>query len=485
MFRCSPALCLTVALVPSCFSDNPVGTLDTDNGSSSSTTLSVDPTNTGSTGPQPGTTTLGDSSSSDESSSGSTGTTGEMVGCGGENCAVDILVVVDNSGTMALEQAQIGRAMAGLEAGLRERQLDVQVMFTTVDNDNPFCTPFSPEGYTPAMGSPISTSCTERLDDFSGLGAVPVMVPEACTTACPIEAAPQDDPFVAFYEGSDNVPDVTPTDIDGDGVDDSPAAMTMACLAPQGINGCAYESPLEAMLQTLASTAPWNEGPRPFLRPDATLAVVVVTDEADCSLSDVSAMENESFYETYPVSGMPAPSSAICWNAGVDCSGPDVNGEYDCSPAAGGPLHPVQRYTGRLIDELRETEGKDIVMLGIVGVPSVTAHAPDSPFEAEAGGVADLVYRDWEPADILPSELLEGVTAADHQFEFGIGPGCTRTEGGEAQAIPPSRLQAVCESLDEGPERTDLRCCLESVCDDDYSGATRCLLGLLDNLQED
>ena len=66
-------------------------------------------------------------------------------------------------------------------------------------------------------------------------------------------------------------------------------------------------------------------------------------------------------------------------------------------------------------------------MLGILGVPEVTAHNPEAPFEPIEGGVLDLEYRDWRDGqydgvpgggDILPEEFASGVTAADKQFDF-------------------------------------------------------------------
>ena len=131
-------------------------------------------------------------------------------------------------------------------------------------------------------------------------------------------------------------------------------------------------------------------------------------------------------------------------------------------------------------------------MLGVLGVPPVTAHAPDPPFTPTAGGIFDLVYRNWRDGefpkgDILPDEFAMGIDAADKQFNFGIGPGCT---GGDAvsgftgQAIPPVRLREVCEALDRGDEPTDRRCCLESICDDDYSSAMQCLAGILEVVTE-
>jgi hypothetical protein len=126
-------------------------------------------------------------------------------------------------------------------------------------------------------------------------------------------------------------------------------------------------------------------------------------------------------------------------------------------------------------------------MLGILGVPEVTAHNPDPPYQPTAGGVLDLVYRNWRDGefptgDILPDEFATGVTAADKQFQFGIGPGCTggnAVDGFTGQAIPATRIQAVCESLniDDTPE--GIRCCIESICDDDFSPAIDCLTGII------
>lgn len=113
-------------------------------------------------------------------------------------------------------------------------------------------------------------------------------------------------------------------------------------------------------------------------------------------------------------------------------------------------------------------------MLGILGVPEVTAHNPKPPFQPTAGGVFDLKYRDWTAQD------HQGDDAArkESQWRFGIGPGCSRT--GTGQAIPPVRIKEVCESLNrEENGEAQIRCCIESICDDDFSSAMRCLSGLI------
>ena len=231
--------------------------------------------------------------------------------------AVDILFVVDNSRSMAEEQRTLARIAPTLVRGLLEpftgfgEPIDTQVMVTTTDVGNPLCTPFQPPGYQPALGRPTTTSCIDRLDDFVDLTGT-ITAPEACLDVCSGSMAPPAG-ILAFGPDGTNV-DGPAVDVDGDGELDPPEAHVLACMIPQGINGCGFESPLQAMRLALDPGAPHNQGAQPFLRPHAALFVVLVTDEVDCSVADFSIMEDPSYYEVDPDSGVPAPSSAICWS---------------------------------------------------------------------------------------------------------------------------------------------------------------------------
>ncbi len=470
---------------------------DADSDSSSSSGSTQNPTDPTVSPTTTGTSTTADDSSTTErpeptgsSSDGDSSTGTPPPKCGSDGCAVDVVVVVDNSANMGLPQRALARNMVQLERELSQLSADVQVMVTSTDFGNPACTPFKPDGYQPARGAPMSTPCVDRLDAFTGLGTNPPQVPEICTDVCPEPVAPLRDPFVAFGPGGTNLPElIGPADVDGDGTNDPPAARALACLTPLGINGCGYESPLETMLQALNPDASWNQGSRPFLRDDAILAVVLLTDEVDCSVSNFDMMTNPVFQEIRPENGMPAASSAICWNAGTTCEGPDASGLFAECTSFGDQLQPVERYTD-FFEYLRNAEDKEVVMLSLVGVPPVTDHADDVPYTPTMGGVEDLVYRTWRegehPAgDLLPADVAAGETAADKAFDFGIGPGCTEvTVEGGVQGLPPVRIREVCEGLDGSDDLADRRCCLESVCGDDYSAAIRCLGGLVRNASQ-
>ncbi len=68
----------------------------------------------------------------------------------------------------------------------------------------------------------------------------------------------------------------------------SDLADTLACIGQTGASGCGFESPMLAILRALDATNPDNAG---FLRPDADLAIVILTDEDDCSAIDPAIFE--------------------------------------------------------------------------------------------------------------------------------------------------------------------------------------------------
>jgi hypothetical protein len=248
------------------------------------------------------------------------------------------------------------------------------------------------------------------------------------------------------------------------------------------------------MRRALDPGASWNQGDRPFLREGSVVAVVLVSDKVDCSVAPggyafFTDPIHDVFWEIDPdFDAKTDPTPAICFNSSVECSPADANGVYaDCEPVDdNGVLHPLDRYG----DALGEQLGRGVVMLAMVGVPEVTSHDPAPPFHPLVGGVLDLVVRRWNdqawPAgDLLPGDPESG---PKKEWRWGIGPACTGLDGVggfTGQALPSLRMNAVCQSLDRGPDPQDLRCIIESVCDTDPTQALWSLAGLVQNAVHD
>ena len=355
--------------------------------------------------------------------------------------AADILFVIDNSGSMAREQGTLAANFPRFVEVLEGEMVGAsyRIGITTTDQ----------QGLR-------ATSCRSRLYEFTWEGALGPSQQyieqneqqRGCLNSClhndiDLVATANDDgenvprPWLEKSSGSTNVPlGVT-------------IPQALQCIGPQGINGFGYEMPLESMQYVLADNA---EG---FMRDDALLAVVFVTDEADCSMrpghEDTIALSENAFW-TYP----DRPTSGVCWNAGVTCDGgpgtydwcysqdKDWDGAPTDDPNAA-VLYPVDRYVSTLNDIANNKAargGNGTVLVAVIaGVP-----------EGYANGT-ELVYRD----------------SADWQFnlEYGIGPGCgVGTESiGDPPGIPPVRLREFAEQYaTEGRN-------IFSVCEADYAVA--------------
>jgi hypothetical protein len=190
---------------------------------------------------------------------------------------VDILVVVDDSGSMAAEQSNLRAAMPALIEALLDPPPD------------------------PVSGEPVhrivrdlhlgvvSTNLGAGGFNVGGcedLGDNGVLLHEPHGTPCET-AYPQ---FLSYLIGDAEPPDVA--GIDGLSAD-------FGCIATLGTEGCGFEQPLEAAYKALVVNARpggLNEG---FLREDAILVIVIVSDEEDCSASDNQLFNLTGL--TYPV----------------------------------------------------------------------------------------------------------------------------------------------------------------------------------------
>jgi hypothetical protein len=162
---------------------------------------------------------------------------------------LDLLFVIDNSGTMREEQLWLAQ------------------------NSSRFLSVFeSLEGGVPSLHVGVVST---------DLGAEPYNVPNCAGNGDNgvLQSAPQGDcagPEGAFIQDIIN-PDGTRTrNYTGT------LSETFACISQLGVNGCGFEQQLESMRRALDGR---NEG---FLRPDASLGVIFLTDEDDCSAFDTA-----------------------------------------------------------------------------------------------------------------------------------------------------------------------------------------------------
>lgn len=90
-------------------------------------------------------------------------------------------------------------------------------------------------------------------------------------------------------------------------------ASSLSCMAQLGILGCPFEQPFESMRRALTPAA--NSG---FVRDDASLAILILSDEDDCSTKDPGMFDDAP--ELSSIDGLPGPLGSFrCFEFGVEC----------------------------------------------------------------------------------------------------------------------------------------------------------------------
>jgi hypothetical protein len=358
----------------------------------------------------------------------------------------DILFVIDDSGSMGREQGVLAQNFSAFIDVLEREDVGASYRIGVTTT-----------GRNPGLRA---TSCRGRLAEFQTQivrdGVLLASIDEqqaGCLDVCDedvIEIAPT-------ITDTDPTPAPRPWLEKSDGRTNLPAGVSMAeafeCVGPQGVRGFGLEAPLESMLTIVREVGPATG----FIRDHALLAVIIVTDEADCSMSPAmaDAVQGPEGIALWSDPSASQPTSAVCWNAGVTCEGgpgtyascraadKDLSGEPTTPEDA--VLHPVSRYIDALHEVGAEKEARggngQVLTAVIAGVPL------DHP---ETGAI---LYADsTDPA---------------FNLEYGIGPGCGR--GGETlwnpPGIPPVRMLEVADAF--AVEDTGRN--VFSICDDDYA----------------
>lgn len=339
--------------------------------------------------------------------------------------ALDLLFMVDNSNAMIEEQASLAAELPRFVA-----------MVTTGDLDGdgrPDLRPFETVQMgviTPDMGTGGFRVPTCRNPDFGDDGRLRT---RGRTDLGCVEAYPT---FLSF----------------GPGADPLAFATDVACVATVGTDGCGFEQPLEAVLKALSPRAPtsWTAaGYVPpaffrgtsghadganlgFVRDDSVLAIVLLTDEADCSASDPDLFNPVS--ATYGTTDL----NLRCF-------------------AHGEALHPVARFVDGLLP-LRRHPSR-LVFVSIAGVPVDLVPAAGEPIDWEL-----LVSDDPARRDDRMGERVDPSTGNR------LLPSCAVP--GRGIAFPPVRTLQVAREL----EARGARVSVQSICQASFGIAVETIL---------
>ena len=383
------------------------------------------------------------------------------------NKDVDILFVIDNSGSMAEEQALLSANFKAFIDVLERDDVkaNYRIGITTTDSGNPRCPNTTPEGGRLGLSSCVDRAENQEFSfndedfsfacsDFCQKDDSQIKI-KPTTTAEDATAKPRT--WLQNIEGETNV----------EGVDSMVEAFQ--CFGPQGVAGCGVESHLESMYLALAASSDEKSKNYGFLRESAILSVVMITDETDCSFNPATKeiFTNNQVFWADPINDV-APTSATCWNAGVQCTGEgptysECHAEnYDIKRKPGAAdadavLLPISKYVNFLqgIEDAKRATGApdtEVLVSLIAGVP--TGYGEGTP----------LVYQDSDDPDF--------------QQDFGIGPGCVLPSGdpmiADQTAVPPVREREFAEAFEVDDARN-----LYSICQTDYSGALKSIADAL------
>lgn len=399
---------------------------------------------------------------------------------------VDLLFVVDNSGSMAEEQKKLAAVLPQLVTVLTTghltpapagsapdfppiRSLHVGVVssdlglnlaptvtscgaasFSAVapdpgnsalstmppSNGERLNKPFGDDGLLNISTAVAVAGITARPAGTSFSTPVAVVVPP--DSSCSALALSSGERFIQFTAGSS---------------DASVFARQFGCLAKLGRNGCGLEQQLEAMLKALtpstsstlfsrSSTGHGNLENRGFLRDDAALVVVVVSDEEDCSIPDSSS---ELFH---------AQSTSITEDINIRCG----LTKYESL------LQPTARYVAGLRALKPAAYADRIVFAGIVGVPMI-------PGKKTIRGSADLHALLNDPTMVFVPRQMAGSLSLEPT------PSCSSANG-DGTAAPARRMVQVAEQF--GPNGL-----VTSICEDEYGSAMAAIVERIAVQQQD
>lgn len=367
--------------------------------------------------------------------------------------AVDLLFVVDNSGSMVEEQERLRRQFPLLMHELRTMRgglPDLHIGVTTTDLGTgmfqiTYC------------GEPGGDAGNLRTGNCSNPVGVPYIVDVEALACTVIKDAsglcePSDcDQMNCAHEPSTTFVVDSQTgcprcrNYTGESLED-----VFSCMAIVGTMGCGFEQPLEAMRKALDNNTA-NTG---FVRETAYLGVVLLTDENDCSASNPQLFDNT---QTDMDSTLGPLTSFRCFEHGITC---DINarthtGErHNCVPRedAAALLHPLDCY----VQFLRALKNPQMLVVSAIAGP-VQPSEGGTGFDVTVDRY-DLDYPALQPSctdpdgSAVPAIRIHGLVSAFHPTadvqEWAFMPVCSDSYAATLTGVGRKLAEAVTLAMD-------------------------------------
>lgn len=366
------------------------------------------------------------------------------------NRNVDILFVIDNSGSMEGEQNSIAANFSRFTSVLENIEGGLPNIHLGVVSSN-----------AGAGGQPA--------DGCGGNGDNGRLQNAARNPGC----SPPSGYFISYEKDEDGNERKNYSDS---------LAETFSCIGRLGTQGCGFEQHLEAMRRALdPSVNPENAG---FLRSDAYLAVIILADEDDCSANHSEIFNPDEMSIDDPLG--PA-TSFRCFEYGIECNGnrpgrevaelDAPGGEQECEPAGAMSAsdddylwHP-QVY----VDFLKslKPDPNSIMVAGIIGNPDpVTTSLNDDGnpvLDRSCGGNGEVgaapgirlkYFLDSFPGrntftSICNDDLSDALTQVANQLARVIGNPCIEGNISTEDISDAPGLQVQCSVSDVINPNTD------------------------------
>jgi hypothetical protein len=245
------------------------------------------------------------------------------------------------------------------------------------------------------------------------------------------------------FDDTDLISDVTC--VTGQGAD---ADNTLDPPRTQAAWGCGFEQQLESILASDRNTA--NSG---FSRDGALLAVILITDEDDCSTTDPRV------FDIVARDSMP-----------LDLQGPFTTGgelqfNLRCSDHAD-KLQQIQRYVDGIAS--LKADPSQVVFAAITGIPEGSELDRENFASDEERYAKILEHASME-------EIADPARKMD-QPDQQLAPACTSTDelGDESLAFPARRILETLEGL--AKDKPDVGTVVESICADDFAPALNAIV---------